>query len=93
VRVELAGTRLLGRGVSPLLTEHSRLAVARIVEEQLAGDRSHALIAAMIAGALDVDEAYEKALREFEMFGAAFLTSQEPEMRVGRPDAAWSPDS
>jgi predicted nucleotidyltransferase len=68
VSVELTSARLLGRDVGMLLTDQSRQAVIRILEEQTADDGSFALVAAMTGGALDADEAFERALHELKMF-------------------------
>jgi predicted nucleotidyltransferase len=69
VNVPLTGARLLGRDVGAILTEQSLKAVKRILAEQTAGGGGHPLVAAMIGGAFDIDEAYEEALRALEMFG------------------------
>lgn len=68
VDVELTGLRLLGRDIGAILSDQSHGAVTRILAEQTAEDGAHPLIAAMISGALDIDEAYEEALRGLEMF-------------------------
>lgn len=68
VDVELTGARLLGRDVGTITSDQSHRAVTRILAEQTAEGGAHPLIAAMIGGALDIDEAYEEALRSLEMF-------------------------
>ena len=68
VDVQLTGARLLGRDVGAIISDQSHGVVTRILAEQTAEDGGHPLIAAMIGGALDIDEAYEKALRGLETF-------------------------
>lgn len=68
VDVELTGARLLGRDVGAIISDQSHGTVTRILAEQTAEGGAHPLIAAMIGGALDIDEAYEEALRGLEMF-------------------------
>lgn len=68
VDVRLTGPRLLGRDVGAILSDQSHGAVMRILAEQTAEGRAHPLIAAMISGDLDIDKAYEEALRGLEMF-------------------------
>lgn len=68
VDVRLTGARLLGRDVGAILSDRSLIAVTRILAEQTADGGGHPLVAAMIGGALDIDGAYEEALRGLEMF-------------------------
>lgn len=68
VNVQLVGARLLGRYVRAILSDRSFIAVTRILAGQTADGGGHPLVEAMIGGALDIDEAYEEALRGIEMF-------------------------
>lgn len=77
VNVELTGARLLGRDVGVILTDQSLEAVARILAEQTAGGGDHSLVAAMISGALDIEEAYEEALRCLEMFSIGISDARQ----------------
>jgi predicted nucleotidyltransferase len=77
VSVELTSARLLGRDIGGLATAQSREAVARMLEEQAAEDGSHALVAAMVGGALDVDAAFEQALRELDMLGRGLTDARQ----------------
>jgi predicted nucleotidyltransferase len=64
----LTGARLLGRDVGAILSDQSHGPVSRILAEQTAEGGAHPLIAAMIGDTLDIDKAYEEALRGLEMF-------------------------
>ena len=77
VNVQMTGARLPGHDVGAILSDRSLEAVTRILAEQTAEGGDHPLVAAMIEGALDIDEAYEEALRGLEMFSLGISDARQ----------------